>query len=100
MNKHTRAYAMVKAAQKNKKERDRIHESEQKQELVRNWLKTVDVEASTSFNANQLIEKETEDEQPSQELSDIGTDDSVKDPDYKEPIDCCSSATSSDFTPG
>ena len=82
------------------KQRDRTHELENKQKLVRNWLKTINVDANTSFNSSQIIEEEAVDVESSQEWSDIGTDDSVKDPDFKEPIDSSNNSTSSDFTPG
>ena len=99
MDKHSRAYRIVKAAQENKEQSNRLHELENKQELVRNWLPTVNKGASTSFNSGQLIQ-ESEEKQPLPEWSGYDTDDSVKDPDYHETSDSCSSATSSHFTPG
>lgn len=100
MDKQSRAYKILGAAQKAAAERDGLRESEKKQELVRNWLRKVNVHASTSYNSSQIIEKETVDDQSSQEWSDIETDDSVKDPDFKEPIDSSNNSTSSDCTPG
>ena len=101
MDKQSRAYKILGAAQKATAERDGLRESENKQELVRNWLtKYVNVHASTSYNSSKIIRNDTIDDQSSEEWSEFETDDSAKDPDFKETIDSSNNSTSSDCAPG